>query len=99
MNLIFSVIQKANGRILNISKDDIAEIISMNGCSNFFISKNRSEAPPSIDDAEAPSIDGHFESKRSTLHPNRKSTPRWEKTEASIPTMPEQNSYNKTEIN
>ena len=96
MNLIFSEIQKANGRILNISKDDIAEIISMNGCSNFFIPKNRSEAPPSIHDAEAPSIDGHFESRRSTLHPNRKSTPRWEKTEASIPTVPEQNSYNKT---
>ncbi|KAF3542847.1 hypothetical protein DY000_02007747 [Brassica cretica] len=79
-------LEKANGRILNISKDDIAEIISMNGCSNFFIPKNRSEALPSIDNAEAPSIDGHFESRRSTLHPNRKSTPRWEKTEASIPT-------------
>ncbi|KAF3570452.1 hypothetical protein F2Q69_00059561 [Brassica cretica] len=40
-----------DGHILNISKEGIAEIIAMNGCCNFFISKNRPEALPSIDDA------------------------------------------------
>ena len=57
-----------DGRILHISKEDIAEIIFMNGSSNFFNPKNRSEDPPSIDNAAAPSIDGHLECRRSTLH-------------------------------
>ncbi|KAF3601734.1 hypothetical protein F2Q69_00035442 [Brassica cretica] len=87
-----------DGHILHISNEDIAEIIAMNGCSNFYIPKNRSDDLPSIDDAEAPSIDGHFESRRSILHPNRKRKPRWENTEVSIPTVPEQNNYNKTEL-
>ena len=69
-----------DGRIRNISKENIADIISMNGSSNFFPSKKCSDDPPSIDDAAAPSIDGHFESKRSTLHPNIKRKPRWENT-------------------
>ncbi|KAL0689531.1 hypothetical protein Bca4012_089209 [Brassica carinata] len=87
-----------DGHILHISNEDIAEIIAMNGCSNLYIPKNRSDDLPSIDDAEAPSIDGHFESRRSILHPNRKRKPRWENTEVSIPTVPDQNNYNKTEL-
>ncbi|KAF3497909.1 hypothetical protein DY000_02052785 [Brassica cretica] len=55
-----------DGRFLNISKEEIAEIIAMNGCTNFFISKNRPEAPSSIDDVASPTIDGHFGSRRST---------------------------------
>ncbi|KAF2560160.1 hypothetical protein F2Q68_00016269 [Brassica cretica] len=74
-----------DGRILNISKENVADIIAMNGSSNFFHSKKRSDDPPSIDDAAAPSIDGHLESKRSTLHPNRKRKPRWENTEGRFP--------------
>ena len=70
----------------------------MNGCSNFFIPKKRSEDPPSIDDATAPSIDGQFESTRSTLQPNRKRKPRWENTKAFIPTVPEKDNYIKVEI-
>ncbi|WZZ88797.1 hypothetical protein YC2023_117376 [Brassica napus] len=42
-------------RILHISKEDIAEIIAMNGSSNFFNPKNRSEDPPSIDSVAATS--------------------------------------------
>ena len=86
------------GRILHISKEDIAEIIAMNGSSNFFNLKNISEDPPSIDDASAPSIDSYFESKQTTLHQNRKRKARWENTKVPIPTVPEQNNYNKTEI-
>ncbi|KAF2556519.1 hypothetical protein F2Q68_00014867 [Brassica cretica] len=56
-----------DGRIRNISKENIADIIAMNGSSNFFPSKKCSDDPPSIDDAAAPSIDGHFESKRNFM--------------------------------
>ena len=87
-----------DGRILNISKEDIAEIIAMNGSNNFFNPKKRSKDPPSIDNAAAPLIDGHFRCRRSTLHHNRKRKPRWENTEVLIPTLPEQNMYNKAEI-
>uniref|UniRef100_A0A0D3E9I9 Uncharacterized protein n=1 Tax=Brassica oleracea var. oleracea TaxID=109376 RepID=A0A0D3E9I9_BRAOL len=82
----------------HISKEDIAEIIFMNGYSNFFNPKNRSEDPPSIDNAAAPSIDGQLECRRSTFHQNMKRKPRWKNTKASIPTVPEQDSYNKVEI-
>ena len=64
-----------DGRIVNISKEDIADIIAMNGSNNFFNPKKRSEYPPSNNDAAAPSIDGHFESRQRTLHPNRKRKP------------------------
>ncbi|XP_048608118.1 uncharacterized protein LOC125584160 [Brassica napus] len=74
-------------RILHISKEDIAEIIAMNASSNFFNPKNKSEDPPSIDDAAAPSIEGHFGSRKSTHHQNRKWKPHWENTEVSIPTV------------
>ena len=77
-----------DGRILNISKEVIADIIVMNGSSKFFNSKKRSDDPSSIDDAAPPSIDNHFKSKRSTLHPNRKRKPRWENTEVSTSTVP-----------
>ena len=86
------------GHILNISKEDIADIIAMNWSSNFFHSKKRSYDPPSIDEAATPSIDGHFESKRSKLHPNRKRKPRWENTDVSKLTVAEQYNYNKVEI-
>ncbi|KAF3527691.1 hypothetical protein DY000_02040806 [Brassica cretica] len=39
------------------------------------------EDPPSIVDAAAPSINGHFGSRQSTLHQNKKRTPCWENTE------------------
>ncbi|KAF2577292.1 hypothetical protein F2Q68_00004842 [Brassica cretica] len=70
-----------DGRLLNISKEDIADIIAMNGSNNFFHSKKRSNDPPSIEDTAAPSIDGQFEPKQSPLHPNRERKPRWENTE------------------
>ncbi|KAG5385021.1 hypothetical protein IGI04_036491, partial [Brassica rapa subsp. trilocularis] len=72
--------------------------MAMNWSNNFFHSKKRSYDPPSIDEAATPSIDGHFESKRSKLHPNRKRKPRWENTDVSKPTMTEQYNYNKVEI-
>ncbi|KAF3607993.1 hypothetical protein DY000_02047624 [Brassica cretica] len=59
-----------DGRIRNIFKENIADIIAMNGSSNFFPSKKCSDDPPSIDDAAAPSIDGHFESKRNEMKQN-----------------------------
>ncbi|KAF3554157.1 hypothetical protein F2Q69_00013716 [Brassica cretica] len=70
-----------DGRILYISKEDIAEIIAMNGSKYFLDTQTGAEDPPSIDDAAAPSIDGHFGSRRSTLHQNMKRTPHWESTE------------------
>ena len=87
-----------DGRILHISKEDIAEIIAMNGSRNLVDTQTRAEDPPSIDYAAAPSINGHFGSRQSTLHQNKKRTPRWESTEVPIPTMPEQDNYNKEEI-
>ncbi|KAF3570390.1 hypothetical protein F2Q69_00059562 [Brassica cretica] len=53
--------REMDGRILNISKEEIVEIIAMNGSSNFFNSKNRSEDPPSIDDATSISIERDIE--------------------------------------
>ena len=87
-----------DGRILHISKEDIAEIIAMNGSRNLVDTQTRAEDTPSIDYAAAPSINGHFGSRQSTLHQNKKRTPRWESTEVPIPTMPEQDNYNKEEI-
>ena len=81
-------VRAMDGRILKIYMKDVAEIIAMNGSSNFFNPKKRLEDPPSIDDAVATSIDGQFESRRSTLHLNRKRKPRWKNTEVPIPTMP-----------
>ncbi|KAG2275724.1 hypothetical protein Bca52824_058279 [Brassica carinata] len=46
-----------DGHILNISKEDIAKVISMNGSRNFLDTHNRFEDPPSIDKADARSID------------------------------------------
>ena len=62
MNLVFSGIQKARHELwvdsfLNISKEDIAEIIAMNGSINVLDTQNRAEDPRSIDNAYAPSID------------------------------------------
>ena len=84
-----------DGRILCISKEDIAEIIAMNGSKNFLDTQTGADDPPSIDDAAAPSINGQFRSRRSTLHQYMKRTPRWESTEVHIPTVPEQDNYNK----
>ncbi|KAF2614606.1 hypothetical protein F2Q70_00012089 [Brassica cretica] len=46
-----------DGHILNISREEIAEIISMNGSRNLLDTQNRAEDPPSVDEADAPSID------------------------------------------
>ncbi|KAF3537358.1 hypothetical protein F2Q69_00022066 [Brassica cretica] len=46
-----------DGHILNISREEIAEIISMNGSRNLLDTQNRVEDPPSVDEADAPSID------------------------------------------
>ena len=67
-----------DGRILNISKDYIADIIAMNGSSNFLDTENKAEDPPSIYDAAATSIDDQFHFRRSTPIQNRKRKPRWE---------------------
>ena len=65
-------------RILNISKEDIAEIITMNGSRKFMDTQNTAEDPPSFDDAAEPSIDDQFDFRRSTPIQNRKWKPRWE---------------------
>ena len=44
-----------DGRILNISREEIADIIAMNGSRNFLDTQNIAEDPPSIDEADAPS--------------------------------------------
>ena len=67
-----------DGRILNISREEISEIIAMNGSKNFLDMHNKAEDPPSIDEADAPSIDGQSEFRRRVLHQNRKRKHRWE---------------------
>ena len=67
-----------DGRVLHISKEDIADIIAMNGSRNFLDTQNRVENPPSIDKAALPSIDDQSEFKRIALHQNRKMKPRLE---------------------
>ena len=67
-----------DGHILNISKEDIAEIITMNGSRKFMDTQNTAEDPPSFDDAAEPSIDDQFDFRRSTPIQNRKWKPRWE---------------------
>ncbi|KAF2559261.1 hypothetical protein F2Q68_00015115 [Brassica cretica] len=67
-----------DGRILNISRENIGEIIAMNGSRNFLDTQNIVEDPPSIDETDAPSIGGHPEFRRKALNQNRKRKPRWE---------------------
>ena len=67
-----------DGRVLHISKEDIADIIAMNGSRIFLDTQNRVENPPSIDKAALPSIDDQSEFKRIVLHQNRKMKPRLE---------------------
>ena len=67
-----------NERILNISKEDIAEVIAINGSKNFLDTQNRVEDLPSIDEGDAPSIDGQSKFRRRALHQSRKRKPRWE---------------------
>ncbi|KAF2553285.1 hypothetical protein F2Q68_00035501 [Brassica cretica] len=55
-------------------------------------------AAPSIDDAAAPSIDDQFNVRRGTLYQNKKRKPRWEYTKIPIPTVPDEASYNKADI-
>ena len=50
-----------DGRILNISREEIAEIIGMNGSRNFLDTQNIAKDPPLIDEADAPSIYGQSE--------------------------------------
>uniref|UniRef100_M4F5M2 Uncharacterized protein n=1 Tax=Brassica campestris TaxID=3711 RepID=M4F5M2_BRACM len=88
-----------DGRILNISKEDVAEIIAMKGSRNLFSMTNRAEDPPSIDNADAPSIDDQLNFRRRTLQHNRKRKPHWEYAETPIPTMPDEASYSKAKIN
>ena len=57
-----------DGLILNISREDIAEIIAMNESRNFLDMQNKSEYPPSIDKTDAPSIDGYPKFRRRALH-------------------------------
>ncbi|KAF3544623.1 hypothetical protein DY000_02007876 [Brassica cretica] len=88
-----------DGCILNISREEISEIIAMNGSKNFLDMHNKAEDPPSIDEADAPSIDGQSEFRRRVLHQNRKRKPRWEmRNEYGISIVQEQDTYNKAEI-
>ena len=89
-----------DGRILNISREEISEIIAMNGSKNFLDMHNKAEDPPSIDEADAPSIDGQSEFRRRVLHQNRKRKPRWEMRNeyGVISIVQEQDTYNKAEI-
>ncbi|KAF2559497.1 hypothetical protein F2Q68_00016234 [Brassica cretica] len=70
--------QAMDGRILNISREDIAEIIAMNGSRNFLDMQNRAEDPPSIEETDTPSIDVHPEFRRIALHQNNKRKLCWE---------------------
>ncbi|KAF3574955.1 hypothetical protein F2Q69_00058471 [Brassica cretica] len=87
-----------DGRILNISKEDITEIIAMNGSRNFMDTQTRVEDPPSVDKYAAPSINDQYDVRQGALHQNRKRKPRWEYTETPIPTVPDETSYNKADI-
>ena len=78
-----------DGHTLNISKEDIAEIITMNGSRNFLDTRTRVEDPPSIDSQS------EF---RRALHQNRKRKPRWEYTKTPTPTVADEASYSKAEI-
>ncbi|KAF3603731.1 hypothetical protein F2Q69_00036301 [Brassica cretica] len=53
----------------------------MQSDENFLDTQTGAEDPPSIVDAAAPSINGHFGSRQITLHQNKKRTPCWENTE------------------
>ncbi|KAF2548557.1 hypothetical protein F2Q70_00022759 [Brassica cretica] len=86
-----------DGHILNISKEDIADIITMNGSRNFLDTQTRVEDPPSIDKTKAPSIDGQSEF-RGVLNQKRKRKPRWEYTETPTPTVADEASYSKAKI-
>ena len=61
-----------DGRILNISKEDIAEdiaeIIAMNWSRNFLDMQNRAEDPPSINETITPSLDCQSKFRRRALH-------------------------------
>ncbi|KAF2604469.1 hypothetical protein F2Q70_00026248 [Brassica cretica] len=87
-----------DGRILNISKEDITEIIAMNRSRNFMDTQTRVEDPPSVDKYAAPSINDQYDVRQGALHQNRKRKPRWEYTETPIPTVPDETSYNKADI-
>ncbi|KAF3592787.1 hypothetical protein DY000_02021348 [Brassica cretica] len=89
-----------DGRILNISNEDIAEVIAMSGPINFLDTQNRVEDPPSIDKADASLINGQSEFRLRALHQNRKRKPHWEmRNEYSvISTVPEQATYRKAEV-
>ena len=50
-----------DGRLLNISKEDVAGIIAMNGPRSFFHTQTRAFDQTSIDETSAPSIDSHRE--------------------------------------
>ncbi|KAF3487804.1 hypothetical protein F2Q69_00054956 [Brassica cretica] len=78
-----------DGHILNISKEDIADIITMNGSRNFLDTQTRVEDPPSID--------GQSEF-RGVLNQKRKRKPRWEYTETPTPTVADEASYSKAKI-
>ncbi|KAF3576750.1 hypothetical protein DY000_02031423 [Brassica cretica] len=89
-----------DGGILNISKEDIAEIIAMNESINFLDTQNRVEDPPSIDKADVPSINGQFEFRLRALHQNMKRKPHLEMRNEyrEISTVPEQDTYSKSEV-
>ncbi|KAF3583394.1 hypothetical protein F2Q69_00030830 [Brassica cretica] len=88
-----------DGRILNISKEDIAEIISMNGSMNFLDIQNIAEDSPSIDEPVGPSINGQPKFRQRALHQKRKRKPCWESRNeyGVIPTVPKQDTYSKAE--
>ena len=89
-----------DGRILNISKEDIAEVIAMSGPRNFLDTQNRVEDPPSVDKADASLINGQSEFRLRALHQNRKRKPHWEMRSeyCVISTVPEQATYRKAEV-
>ncbi|KAF2564298.1 hypothetical protein F2Q70_00017621 [Brassica cretica] len=100
-----------DGLILNISREDIAEIIAMNESRNFLDTQNKAEDPPSIDKTDAPSIDGYPKFRRRALHQNieknlagrvetsmRAEISLPEYAEIHIPIVLEQDTYGKVEI-
>ncbi|KAF2552819.1 hypothetical protein F2Q70_00011825 [Brassica cretica] len=67
-----------DGRILNISQEDVADIIAMNGPNNFFHTQNRSFDQPSIDETSATSIDSHHKLGRRAFDQKGGRKLRWE---------------------
>ena len=68
-----------DGQVLNISKEDVADIIAMNGPRSFFHTENRAFDQTSIFETSSPSIDSHRELRRKVYDQNSRRKICWER--------------------